>query len=175
MVSQHACSPFLQLGQGSAELIPVQQVSLQATTAHGSYCKRCMFYCSSVQVLFQHISKCRAASKSHSKEGVASAVTVQSENWEETERGQQRLGTQEVDNATDPSKPYKCSRCGRSYQLAQSLQRHRWKCDKSRPMHCALCNAVFFRADIINAHMMSMHGVDIRTAPKRVQDGMLNG
>ncbi|PVD29683.1 hypothetical protein C0Q70_08938 [Pomacea canaliculata] len=126
LVSQHACSPFLQLGQGSAELIPVQQVSLQATTAHGSYCKRCMFYCSSVQVLFQHISKCRAASKSHSKEGVASAVTVQSENWEETERGQQRLGTQEVDNATDPSKPYKCSRCGRSYQLAQSLQRHRW-------------------------------------------------
>lgn len=56
--------------------------------------------------------------------------------------------------------PFKCNRCNRGYQVAQSLQRHRWMCEKSRPVICELCLATFYRVDRLRRHMRTVHHVD---------------
>lgn len=56
--------------------------------------------------------------------------------------------------------PFKCSRCNRGYQVAQSLQRHRWMCEKSRPLTCEVCLATFYRVDRLRRHMKTVHRLD---------------
>ena len=56
------------------------------------------------------------------------------------------------------TKPYQCSRCGRGYRMNQSLKRHRWKCDQSRPLSCSFCSEVFYRADSLQRHIKCFHG-----------------
>lgn len=62
--------------------------------------------------------------------------------------------------------PFKCSRCNRGYRVAQSLQRHRWMCEKSRPVTCKLCLATFYRVDRLRRHMRNVHHVDSHTPGK---------
>lgn len=115
-----------------------------------TYCKNCMFYCPDISQLKEHMEICESATKDTQTVGIDFSA------------GNGGSPTDKEDETTsslpvDLMRPYRCSRCGRSYQLAQSLQRHRWKCDQSRPMPCTICGAVYYRADNLQNHVKSAH------------------
>ena len=123
----------------------------------GSYCKRCMFYCPDLELLQNHVETCTADGSDLDK--------VSSQGSDDKESSQERQEEEAAALPVDPARPYRCSRCGRSYQLAQSLQRHRWKCDQSRPMPCTICGAVYYRADNLQNHIKSAHNMGSRVPP----------
>jgi DNA-directed RNA polymerase subunit RPC12/RpoP len=110
-----------------------------------SYCRICMFYCPDSEQLLKHMETCGADAVEDSGERSASISS------------EKEKDSPVVSQPVDLQRPFRCSRCGRSYQLAQSLQRHRWKCDQSRPMPCSICGAVYFRADNLQSHIRCAH------------------
>ncbi|XP_025093273.1 transcription factor btd-like isoform X8 [Pomacea canaliculata] len=149
---QYLFGPILELEQGQAELVAVQQVSQGAPSGH--YCRYCMYFQPDIVALEQHMLRCKAAQRRHADGGSDDRPTEEDGPLTTADTG----GKDTRDN-----KPFRCTRCGRSYPLAQSLQRHRWKCDQSRPMPCPLCGAIFFRADNLSGHMRSVHRKDSRS------------
>ena len=132
--------------QASADLdLPIPISSFQQSTPTKSYCKFCMFFCPSPQKMKDHLKICKSASgNTPASEADASETTE---------------GRSLSDVPVDPSRPFRCTKCGRSYQVMQSLQRHRWKCDQSRPMPCTICGAIFYRADRLLHHVRGSHSI----------------
>lgn len=113
-----------------------------------------MYFQPDIVALEQHMLRCKAVQRRHADGGSDDRPTEEDGPLTTADTG----GKDTRDN-----KPFRCTRCGRSYPLAQSLQRHRWKCDQSRPMPCPLCGAIFFRADNLSGHMRSVHRKDSRS------------
>ena len=124
--------------------------------AGGAYCKHCMYYCPDSQLMEQHTQTCMAKEAGHSASALGGLPKDIAHKDAVKSRGGNSSG---VAKPFDPARPFVCSRCGRSYQLAQSLQRHRWKCDQSRPLACSLCDAVYYRADNLQSHIKSVHNM----------------
>lgn len=168
-------------------------VLLARTTGTGAYCKMCMFYCATGEIMEEHILSCTAGNRQTVTQEVTSRQSdaviqdSQPEISESLSSGDSNNEGREVRTAehhsrrdddghlTDYTKPFKCSRCGRAYQLNQSLQRHRWKCDRSRPIPCALCGMVYYRADGLQHHMRAVHNVDCRISAQRKHPGLESG
>jgi len=146
----------------STEAFPTRLLPMGVGGSGGSYCKRCMYYCPDLELLQKHVETCTADSGDIDK--------ASSHGSDDKESSQER-SEEELAAAlpVDPARPYRCSRCGRSYQLAQSLQRHRWKCDQSRPMPCTICGAVYYRADNLQNHIKSAHNMGSRVPPSTRQ------
>ncbi|KAL8575162.1 hypothetical protein ACOMHN_055155 [Nucella lapillus] len=124
----------------------------------GLYCKHCMFYCPDLDVLQRHMDICT--------ELVRRLFSVASEQGDRQEDHSQPASKNvSCEPANNSDKPFACSKCGKAYQALQSLQRHRWKCDQSRPLICTVCDAVFYRADKLRNHIQLAHSIGGSTTP----------
>lgn len=153
-------NPF---GDSSLLLGPI---SVRLSTSR-HYCQYCMFYCPTEKALAVHMASCSGLSSALD----TSILQVRSDPQNKSSFDQ--TSEDDFDNAevedinttptniaplTNPELPFVCSNCGRGYRVAQSLQRHRWMCDRSRPMPCSHCQAVFYRADRLKRHLEKSHG-----------------
>ncbi|XP_032528273.1 zinc finger protein 423 isoform X2 [Danaus plexippus] len=79
----------------------------------------------------------------------------------------------------DNQKPFQCTVCNRGYNTAAALTSHMQghkrdregrDNDRRRALRCLRCGDAFRRADMLQAHMISAHGVDAEsmTPPRRV-------
>ncbi|KAK3799301.1 hypothetical protein RRG08_048808 [Elysia crispata] len=53
---------------------------------------------------------------------------------------------------------YACEECFKVFNMKQSLDRHKWKCEGTRVLECSDCNQQFHRMDRLRAHQLSKHG-----------------
>lgn len=181
----HFCSPVMpchppaglvhlrQSEEGEDGLPPFGPMLSSGPGRSGSYCRRCMFFCPTLAVLEQHKLTCTADLPVEGRPAPPAAIA--SSSYGEVDDTNSNEGREVVALSNKEgqlgspvdNKPFKCSRCGRGYQLAQSLQRHRWSCDRSRPMPCTLCGQVYYRSDSLQTHMRSYHSLDSRLAVSR--------
>lgn len=115
------------------------------------YCKHCMFYCPDLDRLQKHMETCAELVKKES------SVVM-----EHVDRSDHPVPASTTKNS---DKPFVCSKCGNAYQALQSLQRHRWMCDQSRPLVCPVCDAVFYRADKLRNHVQLAHSMGDSATP----------
>lgn len=52
---------------------------------------------------------------------------------------------------------YTCQRCHKVFQYKNSLNRHKWKCERLRVLTCSVCSKEFFRVDMLKEHVMLNH------------------